>query len=127
MKGYTSDDPDGNLDGCMNLRGSKSFGINIYAEKAICYFITAGYGTAATGQLMDVTVNGNKQIGSAPVDVTGEICTEGHAVGAINLNRGMNEIEFSLGAGSPAPRRSDPCFRKTPATAHRAGHFPLWA
>jgi len=102
MNGYTEGDADCSYSWCMNLRGSKSFGISVYTEKAISYLITARYGANTAGQSIDVAVNGYKQVEKAPVDVTGEKypCTDGHVIGIVNLNRGMNEVTFSLGAGS---------------------------
>ncbi len=102
MNGYTEGDADCSYSWCMNLRGSKSFGISVYTEKAISYLITARYGANTAGQSIDVAVNGYKQVEKAPVDVTGEKypCTDGHVIGIVNLNRGMNEVTFSLGADS---------------------------
>lgn len=101
MSGYAEGDADCSYNWCMNLRGSKSFTVSVYAEEALCYNITARYGTSKTGETLDVSVNGYKQIDAAPTDMTGNYaCTDGHTVGVVNLNRGMNEITFSLGAGS---------------------------
>lgn len=126
MDGYTEGDQDASYDYCMNLRGSKSFTMSVYTEKALCYNLTATYGTNRSTETLDVSVNGNKQIEAAPVDNTGNYDrTSGHAVGVINLNRGMNEITFSLGAGSTDAIVMDD-FQLSLVDSLEEGEFKAW-
>lgn len=130
MSGYSENDIDSSYDWCLNLRGSKSFTVSVYAEQALSYLITARYGTDRTGLTLDVAVNGYKQIDASPMAMTGSGegnygCTNGNVVGVVNLNRGMNELTFSLGAGSSNAAVMD-VITLTQTDSFQDGVFTAW-